>query len=133
MSKEFIEEFEEIKEKIDMIYDKYDKKYIEDSFVVVAATNDKQINHEIGVYCNQKGKLVNVVDFVGANCAAGRAGFLKIFFVDMHCKRAFGEAVALASNRSENGGRNAKFLGRERSATVGFQNFNGGFFILGVD
>lgn len=62
VSKEFIEEFEEIKEKIDMIYDKYDKKYIEDSFVVVAATNDKQINHEIGVYCNQKGKLVNVVD-----------------------------------------------------------------------
>ena len=45
-----------------MIYDKYDEKYIEDSFVVVAATNDKQINHEIGVYCNQKGKLVNVVD-----------------------------------------------------------------------
>ena len=62
VSKEFIEEFEEIKEKIDMIYDTYDKKYIEDSFVVVAATNDKQINHEIGVYCNQKGKLVNVVD-----------------------------------------------------------------------
>lgn len=62
VSKEFIEEFEEIKEKIDMIYDKYDEKYIEDSFVVVAATNDKQINHEIGVYCNQKGKLVNVVD-----------------------------------------------------------------------
>lgn len=62
VSNEFIEEFEEIKEKIEMIHDKYDKKYIEDSFVVVAATNDKQINHEIGVYCNQKGKLVNVVD-----------------------------------------------------------------------
>ena len=62
VSNEFIEEFEEIKEKIEMIHDKYDQKYIEDSFVVVAATNDKQINHEIGVYCNQKGKLVNVVD-----------------------------------------------------------------------
>lgn len=62
VSNEFIEEFEEIKEKIDMIYDKYDKKYIEDSFVVVAATNDKQINHKIGVYCNRNGKLVNVVD-----------------------------------------------------------------------
>ena len=62
VSNEFIEEFEEIKEKIEMIYDKYDEKYIEDSFVVVAATNNKQINHEIGVYCNQNGKLVNVVD-----------------------------------------------------------------------
>lgn len=62
VSNEFIEEFEEIKEKIEMIYNKYDEKYIEDSFVVVAATNDKKINHEIGVYCNQKGKLVNVVD-----------------------------------------------------------------------
>ena len=37
-------------------------KYIEDSFVVVAATNNKEINHKIGTYCNQKGKLVNVVD-----------------------------------------------------------------------
>ena len=62
VSNEFIEEFEEIKEKIEMIYDKYDEKYIEDSFVVVEATNNKQINHEIGVYCNQNGKLVNVVD-----------------------------------------------------------------------
>ena len=62
VSNEFIEEFEKIKDKIEMIYDKYDEKYIEDSFVVVAATNDKKINHEIGIYCNQKGKLVNVVD-----------------------------------------------------------------------
>ena len=44
------------------IYDEYDKKYIKDSFVVVAATNNKDINHKIGVYCNQNGKLVNVVD-----------------------------------------------------------------------
>lgn len=62
VSKEFIEEFEEIKEKIEMIYDKYDEKYIKDSFIVIAATNDKKVNHEIGVYCNKKGKLVNVVD-----------------------------------------------------------------------
>ncbi len=38
------------------------KKYIEDSFVVVASTNNKEINHEIGIYCNKHGKLVNVVD-----------------------------------------------------------------------
>ena len=62
VSKEFIEEFEEIKEKIEMIYDKYDEKYIKDSFIVIAETNDKKVNHEIGVYCNKKGKLVNVVD-----------------------------------------------------------------------
>ena len=62
ISQDFIEEFEEIKDQIEMIKDSYDEKYIKDSFVVVAATNNKDINHKIGVYCNQNGKLVNVVD-----------------------------------------------------------------------
>lgn len=62
ISQDFIEEFEEIKNKIEMIKDSYDEKYIKDDFVVVAATNNKEVNHKIGIYCRQYGKLVNVVD-----------------------------------------------------------------------
>ncbi len=62
ISTEFIDEFEEIKDKIEMIKDDYDEKYIVDSFIVIAATNNKQINYNIGKYCRQHGKLVNVVD-----------------------------------------------------------------------
>lgn len=58
----FIDEFEEIKDKIEMIKDEYDEKYIVDSFIVVAATNNKEINYTIGKYCRCHGKLVNVVD-----------------------------------------------------------------------
>ena len=59
VSKEFVDEFKMIENEIEIIHDEYDEK---DSFVVVAATNNKDINHKIGVYCNQNGKLVNVVD-----------------------------------------------------------------------
>ena len=62
VSKEFIDEFDKIKNEIDMIYDVYNEKYIQDSFVVVAATNNKDVNYKIGTYCNKNGKLVNVVD-----------------------------------------------------------------------
>lgn len=62
VSKEFIEEFEGIKNQIEMIKDSYDEKYIKDAFVVVAATNNKEVNHKIGIYCRQYNKLVNVVD-----------------------------------------------------------------------
>ena len=62
ISQDFIEEFEEIKNQIEMIKDSYDEKYIKDDFVVVAATNNKEVNHKIGIYCRQYNKLVNVVD-----------------------------------------------------------------------
>ena len=62
ISQDFIEEFEEIKDQIEMIKDSYDEKYIKDDFVVVAATNNKEVNRQIGTYCRQYGKLVNVVD-----------------------------------------------------------------------
>ena len=47
VSKEFVDEFKMIENEIEIIHDGYDKK---------------DINHKIGVYCNQNGKLVNVVD-----------------------------------------------------------------------
>lgn len=62
VSKEFVEGFEEIKNQVEIIKDFYDEKYIKDAFVVVAATNNKEVNHQIGTYCRQHNKLVNVVD-----------------------------------------------------------------------
>ena len=62
VSKELIVEFEAIKNQIEIIEDYYDEKYIKNSFIVIAATNDKKVNQEIGMYCKNHGKLVNVVD-----------------------------------------------------------------------
>ena len=62
VSKEFVKEFEEIKEQVEIVKGAYNEKYIKDAFVVVAATNNKEVNREIGIYCRQHNKLVNVVD-----------------------------------------------------------------------
>ena len=62
VSEEFIKEFENIKEEVEIIENSYHEKYIEDAFVVIAATNNKCVNHQIGTYCRKHGKLVNVVD-----------------------------------------------------------------------
>lgn len=62
VSPEFIDKFELIKNNTELIYDEYKEEYIKDSFIVVAATNNKEINKNIGVYCRSCGKLVNVVD-----------------------------------------------------------------------
>lgn len=57
----FIDEFYELKN-VKLIHDVYQKKYIENSDIVVAATNRAEINQEIGEYCHRHKKLVNVVD-----------------------------------------------------------------------
>ena len=62
VSPEFIDSFELIKSNIELVYDVYKEEYIKDSFIVVAATNNKEINKNIGIYCRSCGKLVNVVD-----------------------------------------------------------------------
>lgn len=62
VSKEFIDEFYELNEDVELIEDIYKEEYIQSSFIVVAATNDRKINEEIGIYCRKYGKLVNVVD-----------------------------------------------------------------------
>jgi len=62
ISPKFINKFELIKNKVELVYDTYKEEYIKDSFIVVAATNNKEINKNIGIYCRNYGKLVNVVD-----------------------------------------------------------------------
>lgn len=62
ISQEFIEEFIEIADKVKLIKDSYKEKYIIDSNIVIAATNNKDVNKKIGLYCRNHGKLVNVAD-----------------------------------------------------------------------
>ncbi len=62
ISLDFSDKFEGIKSKIEMIHDTYNEEYIKFSFIVVAATNNKEINKKVGIYCRENGKLVNVVD-----------------------------------------------------------------------
>ncbi|MGL5312757.1 MAG: precorrin-2 dehydrogenase/sirohydrochlorin ferrochelatase family protein [Peptostreptococcaceae bacterium] len=62
VSKDFIEMFVEIENNVELIKDGYKEEYIKSSFIVVAATNNKEINNKIGIYCRNSGKLVNVVD-----------------------------------------------------------------------
>ena len=62
VSNNFIDKFSELKDKIEIIEDVYKEEYIKNSFIVVAATNNKEINQKIGIYCRNNGKLVNVVD-----------------------------------------------------------------------
>lgn len=60
----FIKEFQELSNKVELIEDIYKEEYIKDSFIVVAATNNKDVNKAIGKYCNLNNKLVNVVDSI---------------------------------------------------------------------
>ncbi|CEK34390.1 precorrin-2 dehydrogenase [[Clostridium] sordellii] len=62
VSREFIEDFNNIENKIKIIKDEYSEKYIKDSFIVVAATNNKKVNESIGMFCRSNNKLVNVID-----------------------------------------------------------------------
>ena len=62
VSENFIEKFDNIKDNIKVIQDRYKEEYVKTSFIVVAATNNKEINKQIGLYCRNNGKLVNVVD-----------------------------------------------------------------------
>ena len=62
VSNKFIDEFYKLKDKVEMIEDVYKEDYIRNSFIVVAATNNKKINKRVGIYCRNSGKLVNVVD-----------------------------------------------------------------------
>ncbi|MFI3210888.1 MAG: bifunctional precorrin-2 dehydrogenase/sirohydrochlorin ferrochelatase [Peptostreptococcaceae bacterium] len=62
ISNSFIDEFNYIKDRITIIEDNYREKYIKEVNLVIASTNNRNINYKIGVYCNDNNKLVNVVD-----------------------------------------------------------------------
>lgn len=64
VSKQLLNKFYDLKEYINIIEDDYKEVYIEKASIVIAATNNKVLNMEIGLYCREEHKLVNVVDNV---------------------------------------------------------------------
>lgn len=66
LSPEIIEDFNKLKclykDKLNFIYDKYDRKYIKDTYLVIGATCVRKVNREIGKDCKNLNILVNLVD-----------------------------------------------------------------------
>lgn len=66
LSPEILDDFKELKtiykDKINFIYDIYNRKYIQDSFLVIGSTTSREINREIGQDCKDLNILVNLVD-----------------------------------------------------------------------
>ncbi|PBH99147.1 siroheme synthase [Clostridioides difficile] len=62
VSKQILNKFYDLKGNIKIIKDDYKEIYIKDASVIIAATNNRELNMEIGLYCKAKNKLVNVVD-----------------------------------------------------------------------
>lgn len=62
ISKDFVSEFNNIKDEITLIKDVYKEQYIKESFIVVASTDNRELNKEIGLYCKNNNKLFNIVD-----------------------------------------------------------------------
>lgn len=54
--------FLELGNKVDLINDIFKEEYIDKFDIVVAATDDKEVNEEIACICRKKSKLINVVD-----------------------------------------------------------------------
>ncbi|HCU2611460.1 TPA: bifunctional precorrin-2 dehydrogenase/sirohydrochlorin ferrochelatase [Clostridioides difficile] len=62
VSKQILNKFYDLKGNIKIIKDDYKEIYIKDASVIIAATNNRELNMKIGLYCRAKNKLVNVVD-----------------------------------------------------------------------
>lgn len=62
VSKQILNKFYDLEGNIKIIKDDYKKMYIESASVIIVATNNRELNMEIGLYCRAKKKLVNVVD-----------------------------------------------------------------------
>lgn len=65
VSKCFIPEFDDVKDSFVLVHDNLisgqcAKKYIAENDVILAATNDHNLNREIASICKEMGKLVNV-------------------------------------------------------------------------
>ncbi|MCC0634395.1 bifunctional precorrin-2 dehydrogenase/sirohydrochlorin ferrochelatase [Clostridioides sp. ZZV15-6388] len=64
VSKHILNKFYDLQGNINIIKDNYKEEYIESSSVIIAATDNRSLNLEIGLYCRENKKLVNVVDNV---------------------------------------------------------------------
>ncbi|NMS91611.1 bifunctional precorrin-2 dehydrogenase/sirohydrochlorin ferrochelatase [Clostridioides difficile] len=64
VSKQILNKFYDLEGDIKIIKDDYKEMYIKNASVIIAATNNRELNMEIGLYCREENKLVNVVDNV---------------------------------------------------------------------
>lgn len=62
LAPDFDSRFLELGNKVDLINDNFKEEYIDNFDIVVAATDDKEVNEEIACICRKKSKLINVVD-----------------------------------------------------------------------
>ena len=62
LAPEFDSRFLKLGNKVDLINDIFKEEYIDKFDIVVAATDDKEVNEEIACICRKKSKLINVVD-----------------------------------------------------------------------
>lgn len=62
LAPDFDSRFLELGNKVDLINDVFREEYIDKFDIVVAATDDKEVNEEIACICRKKSKLINVVD-----------------------------------------------------------------------
>lgn len=62
LAPDFDSRFLELGNKVDLINDIFKEVYIDKFDIVVAATDDKEVNEEIACICRKKSKLINVVD-----------------------------------------------------------------------
>lgn len=58
----FYEKFESLSQQVDLLQREYTNEDLEESFLVIAATNNKGVNEQIGTYCHTCRILCNVID-----------------------------------------------------------------------
>ena len=64
VSKELTDNLEVLVEvqKVHLLGDEFNDKHLDNIFLVVAATNDKQLNHRVSESAKKRGLLINAVD-----------------------------------------------------------------------
>ncbi|TDT56465.1 precorrin-2 dehydrogenase/sirohydrochlorin ferrochelatase family protein [Fonticella tunisiensis] len=58
----FLDKFNELSDKLELINEPYRDELIKDSFLVIAATSSKEVNGKIAQYCRDNKILVNLAD-----------------------------------------------------------------------
>lgn len=62
VSPNFMDRFDALSDSVEIITDRFEEKYLEHSFIVIAATDNSEVNERISSYCDKHGMLCNVID-----------------------------------------------------------------------
>jgi Siroheme synthase (precorrin-2 oxidase/ferrochelatase domain) len=105
VSKEFLEEFEELKKykNISFIDDEYNKKYIQDKHLVIIATNCEKVNKAIRVDCKELYKLfIDCSDPKEGTCITPCQRNTKNIFFGLHTKSVSPKTSVYLANKIKN-------------------------------